>query len=525
MTTESKPTPPKRVVPSALRPLLWVGIPESVLAWKPRLPSRNWCIFWASVATVSYLYYDDRKQCKKILEEYKERVRGLSDGVMHPHEHPRKVLVYTAKYPGDDNYDVSAVYFKRYVKPILVAAAVDYEILSGTRYGNLARELRDRIHERRRNLAGLQPWTTNTAPGTALPTTLSPAEHLQRELDGAVVLVGRPALKEWAWALKEGWGTSIPVKPVDYDEQLSNTLSTDSAFDEEDVAPAASSVTPDVPLDEANDEDGAPLPSSSSQSFMLPTQVGLMSMQKGAGFSPAGIQGAHISTHANASTESAASEPELPPMLPIPAQPPLCFIDFTNMVGWRNIPNRIVRFFNRRADVRRGAEAGLSIVLGSKDDAREFEPGSVGAVRTEPPQGEDLDWGIGEEAYYPKSFDRTIEDIEKSRKTYYEDLKKELKASREIARGEREPTKAEKRLMPKTETELRHQRFEKEKQWRNSEQGYHILKPSSGVIWDENWRGSLRVLRPRSEEERVPRLVREEEPAEEKLTPAEEVSS
>mgnify|MGYP002723027810 FL=1 len=163
MSTETKaPARPKRSVPPSLRPLVWLGIPESVLAWKPRLPSRNWCIFLASVAAVGYLYYDDRRQCKKILEEYKDRVRGLSEQSMHPLEQPRKVLVYTAKYPGDDNYDVGTIYFKRYVKPILVAAAVDYEILSGTSYGNLARELRNRIHDRRRNLAGLEPWTTNT---------------------------------------------------------------------------------------------------------------------------------------------------------------------------------------------------------------------------------------------------------------------------------------------------------------------------------------------------------------------------
>ena len=233
MSTETKaPAQPKRPVPPSLRPLVWLGIPESVLAWKPRLPSRNWCIFLASVAAVGYLYYDDRRQCKKILEEYKDRVRGLSEHSMHPLEQPRKVLVYTAKYPGDDNYDVGTIYFKRYVKPILVAAAVDYEILSGTSYGNLARELRNRIHDRRRNLAGLEPWTTNTVAGTSLPTTLSPAQFLQRELEGAVVLVGRPALKEWAWALKEGWGSSIPAKPVDYSEKLASELSEDGAFEE-----------------------------------------------------------------------------------------------------------------------------------------------------------------------------------------------------------------------------------------------------------------------------------------------------
>ena len=137
---------PRRQVPAALRPLIWMGIPESVLSWKPRLPSRNWSIFFASVAAVSFLYYDDRRQCRKIMDEYKERVRGLAEDPLHPQEMPRKVTVYTARYPGEPDYDASVLYFKRFIKPVLVAAAVDFEIISGTRHGSLARELLSLIH-------------------------------------------------------------------------------------------------------------------------------------------------------------------------------------------------------------------------------------------------------------------------------------------------------------------------------------------------------------------------------------------
>ena len=173
-----------RAVPTALRPLQWMGIPQGILTWKPRLPSRNWSIFWLSVTSLSLLYYEDRRQCKKILEEYKERVRGLAEEPMLPKDLPRKVTVYTAKYPGDDDYEVGALYFRRYVKPILAAAAVDYEIISGTRYGGLARDLRDRIHERRRNLAGVLPWPSPIGPNAPImPFLPTPAQQLQRELD------------------------------------------------------------------------------------------------------------------------------------------------------------------------------------------------------------------------------------------------------------------------------------------------------------------------------------------------------
>lgn len=507
--TKGRGTPPKREVPPALRPLRWVGIPDSVLSWKPRVPSRNWCIFWTTLAVLGGLYYDDRRKCKLIMEEYKDRVRGLSEVKMNPLDLPRKVQVYTAKYPGDDNYDVGVTFFKRYVKPILVAGGVDFEILSGTSYGNLARELRNRIHERRRNLAGIEPWTTNTPAGTSLPTTLSPAQFLQRELDGAVVLIGRPAFKEWAWALKEGWGTSIPVKPVDYNEQLAAELSEDGAFEEEPTESSdAEAAANNALLNSAEDNGAAPLPAMTTptRGFQLPTQVGMQSLQRGA---PSSFMRAPSAPAAPQTPTggSALPEPELPPMEPIPAQPPICFVDYKNLVGFRNIPRRIARFFYRREDVRRGAEAGLSIVLGTKNDAREFDPGAPGTIPSTPPQGRDLDWGVEEETVYPKRFFKTLEDIKVWREGYYKELRKELNASREIARGAREPTKAEQRDMPKSEIELRSQRFEKEQAWRNSEQGFEILNPEAGVVWDESWRGSLRVLRERPSDERVPRSV------------------
>lgn len=500
MATQSKAPVAERTVPRALRPLRYVGIPDSVLSWKPRLPSRNWSIFWVSVAAVSYLYYEDRRQCKKILDEYKDRVRGLSEDTMQPLEHPRKVLVYTAKYPGDNDYEKGLQFFKRYVKPVLVAAAVDYEIVSGTRYGNLARELRDRIHQRRRNLAGLESWTTNTTPGTELPSTLTPAQHLQRELDGGVVLVGRPALKEWAWALKEGWCTNIPTKAVDYDDRLATELAEDNAFDE--VVPAEKQdESLNFVADEKDDtpSEASPVP---TPGFLLPTQAGFKSISQQA----MAWQRPPASGTAPVVAQTTSTEPEalLPPVSPIPAQPPICFVDYTNFIGWRNIPLKIGRFFNNRKEARIGAEAGLSIVLGTKRDAREFEPGSSGAVATEPPQGGDLDWGLQEETYYPKYAAKTVDGIYKERENFYEALRRELKATREISRGEREPTKSEQRSMPKTEIELRHDRFEKERQWRNSEQGYNIVKPDAGVQWDESWRGSLRVFRTRDAGESVP---------------------
>ena len=93
------------------------GVPRSVLTWKPRLPSRNWTIFLTVVGTITYLYYDDRRQCKAIREQYLDRVRyrGL-EPTGSSLELPRKVKVIGAKWPEDDDDDRALRYFRKYVK-------------------------------------------------------------------------------------------------------------------------------------------------------------------------------------------------------------------------------------------------------------------------------------------------------------------------------------------------------------------------------------------------------------------------
>lgn len=94
------------------------GVPRSVLLYKPRLPSRKWLVFWTLLGSVSYIYYDDRRKCKEIREEYLAKVRhygqepleGGSLGLV------RKVKVLAARWPEDDEADRGARYFRKYLK-------------------------------------------------------------------------------------------------------------------------------------------------------------------------------------------------------------------------------------------------------------------------------------------------------------------------------------------------------------------------------------------------------------------------
>lgn len=508
-----------------------MGIPKSVLAWKPRLPSRNWSIFLVTVSTLSYLYYDDRRQCRLIREDYIDKVKHLSREPMKPGEWPRKITVYATRSPGDDDYDKALRYFKKYIKPVLVAAGIDWEVTNGTRHGGLARELQSKIHERRRKLLGLEPWMDEITAMSQNQFSLSPQQELQREIDGGLVLVGRPAYKEWAWALKNGWCTPLEVLKRDRDDELAQLLAEDHTFDELPAEPSISSSatssgsasTPSEFLDEKDraiaalaesgedDGAGAPLPSrfgSGANKFgSAPYNLGSGANAFNGMLGPSPAATAQAEKQ-RAKTEAEAAAARLDPRLleppaQIPAQPPICFVDFTNLIGWRNIPIRMYQFFRQRDKVRDGAELALTIVYGTKQTAREFQAGREGTfpnqVPDTPPQGGDLDWGLESEQRYPPYFLKTEKNIAEARESYYKALPKHLKDARDLARGLREPSKIEKNDPSKTEAELREERFKKEKEWRNAEMGFEIIKPSKGVEWDDKFRGSLRVFELSSE--------------------------
>ena len=96
--------------------LQYTGIPPSWLDKRPRLPSRNWLIFLSVTSAVTGYYIYDRQQCKKIRQEYVDQVKDLAAQPLGSMELPRKVTVYGAKWLGDEDYDRSMRYFRKYVK-------------------------------------------------------------------------------------------------------------------------------------------------------------------------------------------------------------------------------------------------------------------------------------------------------------------------------------------------------------------------------------------------------------------------
>ncbi|KAM6500406.1 Mitochondrial import inner membrane translocase subunit Tim54 [Amanita muscaria] len=418
---------------SALR---YTGIPTSWLDKRPKLPSRNWLIFLSVVSSVTGLYIYDRRQCKQIRQSYIDRVQSLSEEAAGPLAQPRKVTVYGAKWPGDEDYDQCMKYFRKYVKPILVAAAVDYESIVGKKHGDIANRVANDIRLRRRMDHGID---TDSDYTKALPTYKTLPERRKKELEGGIVIVGRPTFKEVMAGFKRGWTQGL--EDVDHEEMLAQELESDPHFDEP--------------------EDGETLdePVANRNPIYSPLRV------------PSFTDPSQNSQH--------HSIPEIlnAPPTEIPLMPPILFVPFVDHIGLKQIPLMLWNFFNQRQYVKAGADAAYRLIMNA---SKPFDA------------QHDLHLGEDAEAYYKKS--SLVDDINNARRKYYEELPAKLQIARALARGTREPTKEERENPPPTEVELRAERMNKERRWRSDLTGWSIVDPSSSPVWDDRLGDALRLF-------------------------------
>ncbi|KAF8322868.1 inner membrane protein import complex subunit Tim54-domain-containing protein [Cantharellus anzutake] len=460
------------------------GLPISWLR-KPKLPSRKWLIFWGIVSTLGYLAWDDKRKCKAIRADYISRVKHLADYPLGSKDHARKVQVYACKWPGDDMANRSMKHFRKYVKPILHAAAVDYEMRNGNYHGAISDLVRERVRQRREADAGatapLGPWDTSS-------TKLDIQSERNREMEEGVVIIGRHTLKEYMHGLCEGWTSSLAK--VDKEEALAALLAEDGAFDEPDEAINTRESDPPRP-------------------FAQPT-LSNPPIQPSPLLSMGSLRGPFTPRAPSASQETSVADALHHAPVSIPLQPPFLFVEFPNRIGFENIPMMIYDFFNEHRRVEAGCEAAYRLVFAQ---IRPFiPPTSINRTNDAPDAptpfpshgfglGGDLDFDQDKEKMYGRGYRDTLATIADARKKYYQELLRKLEVTRSLARGEREPTKDEKAYPPPTEVELRAERLKKELRWREDEKAYQWLRHGMGVTWDDRFNGIFGVFRNPSAEE------------------------
>ncbi|KAI9808673.1 MAG: hypothetical protein M1825_003825 [Sarcosagium campestre] len=328
--------PPVAKVPEAAAPLpkgnpalRMMGLPN----FKLKLPSRNWLIFLSVTGSITSMILYDKYQKKKAQEKWCKLVSHVSREPFDTKALPRKVTVFLAAPPGD-GLRAPREYFLDYIKPILVAGAIEWDVVEGRREGEVRAGLAERIRKLRKRLeaerSGKEPGEDDVVRGIQFRGGI-------REFDGMKgdIVIGRHTWKEYIRGLHEGWlGPLLPPEILEPD------TTSDTLIDTNDSQTQTLGTT-----------------SSNPSSLESPTSVS----------PPAAPPAEKIKTAAEGPPPaylptSAYSEASLPTTIPTAFDPSSPF-RFQHLLGFLNTPIRIYRFFNRRKLADEAGREAAAVVL------------------------------------------------------------------------------------------------------------------------------------------------------------------
>ncbi|CAH2355000.1 mitochondrial import inner membrane translocase subunit Tim54p [[Candida] railenensis] len=358
------------------------------------LPSRNWMIFWTVLASIGGGIAYDKYQQKQIRKKWMDQVEQYSTEVYANDRIPRKLTIFIAP-PPNDFLDESLRYFKRYIKPVLNASAVDYEVFTENRQGDIRNGVAEKIRQLRReqkkksgdNASGDSDKTksaekksngsyigsgltwnkkedpldepTKTRQELYQPTDVlglyrivKPFDSVQRddavspESAGGVVCIGRGAYKEYITGVHEGL-----LGPLDKPEEK---VEVDA---EGNKVPADFSI-PDEQEDDEDKREPVPKP------FI----------------SPADYSKAELAPELNL-TQIIRNDKNVPVLF----EQPVYVFPVPNILGFLNLPRKIYRFYTKRYVAEDYCERTSTIVVANTSRPFEFRDAFMG-------KEEELDW-------------------------------------------------------------------------------------------------------------------------------------
>lgn len=73
-------------------------------------------VFLALTASLTGAYVYDRRECKRIQQEYIDKVRWMREQTLEADQLARRIKVYGARVPEDGELERSSKWFKRYMR-------------------------------------------------------------------------------------------------------------------------------------------------------------------------------------------------------------------------------------------------------------------------------------------------------------------------------------------------------------------------------------------------------------------------
>ena len=179
-----------------------------------RLPSRNWLIFIAIASSFTGALVYDRREKRKVQDKWCTLVAHIAKEPLQTREMRRKITVFLSAPPGDSLYPARE-HFKEYVKPVLVAAAMDYDVVEGRREGDVRAALANRIRKERRRAGEGSP-----APGdeedleSQVKAVRSYFDIHDEAGERGDLVIGRNTWKEYVRGIHEGWLGPLEPPPT-----------------------------------------------------------------------------------------------------------------------------------------------------------------------------------------------------------------------------------------------------------------------------------------------------------------------
>lgn len=220
---------------------------------------------------------------------------------------PRKITVFLSAPPGD-SLRAAREHFHEYIKPVLVAGAMDWDVVEGRKEGDVRANYAERIRKIRRKKGEKSELSAESPDEDQIELLRDKVGTKEWEGAQGDLVLGRNTWKEYLQGLHEGWlGPLNPPAPA---LETSGSISGPKpSFQEGD----SNANSPDQ-INSSRPEPEKSLPPLPLPPYITPSAYGTCALP--------------------------LSVPEsFPPSLPLP---------FPHLLGFLNTPFRIYRFLNRR---------------------------------------------------------------------------------------------------------------------------------------------------------------------------------
>lgn len=276
----------------------------------------------------------DRRQKKIIQQKWCNAVSHLSEEPLATNALPRKVTVYLAAPPGDSLRPMRE-HFQEYVKPILVAAGVDWETFEGRKEGDIRAALAEHIRKKRRKEMHEQvEGDEDVVENLRASMGVHAADARRDEL-----IIGRHTWKEYIRGLHEGWLGPIHEPQIVKEADVPTTM---------DNIPSAEPLQAEL------------LSIKDSPQANTPSDTETLSQTEEASQTENQSIGSDKQQETKAE-EAAPTKPSPTPPYILPKEYPFCIanhlpsefpvsavIGNPHLLGFLKTPTRVMRFLNRR---------------------------------------------------------------------------------------------------------------------------------------------------------------------------------